>query len=91
VRDEPQPVRRAVARDLLDRLAARLDATARSSSVIALAIHVTSWCATRLRSAVTSPPPPRRATRLPSSSRANETGPRLETTISFAGRHRRGA
>jgi hypothetical protein len=44
VRDEPQPVRRAVARDLLDRLAARLGATARSSSVIALAIHVTSWC-----------------------------------------------
>ena len=72
MRDEPQPVRRPVARRLVDRLAARLATTARSSSLIALAIHVTSWWATRLRSAVTSPPPPRRATRLPSSSRAND-------------------
>src|SRR5919201_6144551 len=38
---------------------------------------------TRLRSAVTRPPPPRRATRSPCSSRPKETGPRLETTISF--------
>ena len=41
-------------------------ATTRSSSVIALAIHVTSWCSTRPRSAVTSPPPPRRSMRAPS-------------------------
>ena len=40
-------------------------ATARSSSLIALAIHVTSCCATRLRSAVTRPPPPRRVMRVP--------------------------
>src|SRR5204863_9878430 len=58
-------------------------ATARSSSVIALAIQVTSWCETRLRSAVTSPPPPRRAVRPPEASRPNVTGPRFETTISL--------
>ena len=58
-------------------------ATPASSSLIALAIHVTSWCATRLRSAVTSPPPPRRATLFPPASDAYDTGPRLETTISF--------
>src|SRR5262249_7873654 len=62
---------------------ARSCATRRSSSVIALAIHVTSWCATSPRSAVTRPPPPRRATRLPASSRPKVTGPRLETTISL--------
>src|SRR5437764_6962529 len=58
-------------------------ATARSSSDIALAIHVTSWCATRPRRAVTSPPPPRFATRSPSAVRAYATGPRLATTISL--------
>ena len=49
VRDEPQPVGRAVPRGLLDRLALRLrgdDLGPRR--VIALAIHVTSWWATRL-------------------------------------------
>ena len=66
--DEAETVRRAVPGALLDRRASRL---------------VTSWWETRLRSAVTRPPPPRRATRLPSSSRKNETGPRLETTISL--------
>src|SRR2546422_1848414 len=49
---------------------------------MALATHVTSWCMTRLRSAVTSPPPPRRATRSPCASRANVTGPRFDATIS---------
>src|SRR5207248_1191863 len=58
-------------------------ATARSSSVIALAIQVTSCRSSRPRSAVTRPPPPRRATRLPSPSRPNDTGPRFETTISL--------
>ena len=38
-------------------------ATTRSSSLIALAIHVTSWSAISPRSAVTSPPPPRRTIR----------------------------
>src|SRR4051812_39482502 len=38
---------------------------------------------TRLRSAVTSPPPPRRAMRRPSGDRAYATGPRFATTISF--------
>src|SRR5205823_94277 len=52
-------------------------------SVIALAIQVTSWCVTRLRSAVTRPPPPRRAIRSPSGPRAKAAGPRFETTISF--------
>src|SRR5829696_1069632 len=50
---------------------------------MALAIQVTSCMATRLRSAVTSPPPPRLATRPPSTSRSKVTGPRLETTINF--------
>src|SRR5439155_8997995 len=58
-------------------------ATSRSSGLIALAIHVTWWCETRLRRAVTRPPPPRRAVRLPAAPRAKVTGPRLETTISF--------
>jgi hypothetical protein len=40
-------------------------ATARSSSVIALATHVTSWRETSGRSAVTSPPCPRCSTRSP--------------------------
>src|SRR5205823_14388618 len=57
-------------------------ATKRSSSVVALAIHVTSWRSRSPRSAVTSPPAPRRATRLPSASRPYVTGPRFETTIS---------
>ena len=80
VRDEAQPVGRAVARGLLERVAPA--SAARSSSVIALAIQVTSWCCTRLRSAVTSPPPPRRG-RAPSASRPYDTGPRFETTISL--------
>ena len=82
VRDEVEPVGRPVARRLLDS-AASSPATTRSSSVIALAIHVTSWCETRLRSAVTRPPPPRRAIRSPWAPRPNDTGPRLETTISL--------
>src|SRR5207244_8370968 len=55
----------------------------RSSSVIALAIQVTSWYCTRLRSAVTSPPPPRFAVRVPPSARPYDTGPLFETTISL--------
>ena len=55
----------------------------RSSSVIALAIQVTSWYCTRLRSAVTSPPPPRFAVLVPSLARPYETGPLFETTISL--------
>src|SRR5919109_2345409 len=66
-------------------------ATARSSSVVALAIQVTSCSSTRLRSAVTRPPPPRLATRRPSASCSYVTGPRLETMMSFrrppTGRH----
>ena len=57
-------------------------ATTRSSSVLALAIHVTSCCSRSPRRAVTRPPPPRRSIRAPCSSRSYETGPRFETTIS---------
>ena len=56
----------------------RSAAIARSSSLIALAIHVTSWCAISPASAVTRPPPPRFAT--PSS---YVTGARFATTRSF--------
>src|SRR5919109_2094467 len=58
-------------------------ATAASSPDMELAIQVTSCCSTRLRSAVTSPPPPRLAIRSPDASCVNVTGPRFETTISF--------
>jgi len=50
---------------------------------MALAIHVTSCCATSPRSAVTRPPPPRFVMRSPSGERAYDTGPRFATTISF--------
>ena len=58
VRDEAEPVRRPVPRPPRSPRRAS-SATTRSSSLIALAIHVTSCRATRPRSAVTSPPPPR--------------------------------
>src|SRR5262249_4981675 len=40
----------------------------------------TSWCASSPARAVTRPPPPRRAVRLPSSARSYETGARFATT-----------
>ena len=67
MRDEPQPVRRAVARELLDRLAAGLGDDGAILLGIALAIQVTSWWETRLRRAVTSRRPPRRADSLTAS------------------------
>ena len=84
VRDEAQPERRAVARLLLDRGAAGVD---RDRPVLVASSRSRSRSRrggeTRLRSAVTSPPPPRRATRSPSASRPYVTGPRFETTISL--------
>ncbi len=83
VRDEPQPVRRCRCASSSIGSSPRSRATRRSSSLIALAIHVTSWWAISPRSAVTSPPPPRRTIRSPFASRPKKSGPRFETTISL--------
>src|SRR3954468_5374680 len=58
-------------------------AAARSSALIAAAIHVTgSGCSGKSGpSALTTPPAPRCATNDPSRSRTNPNGPRWETTI----------
>src|SRR3954464_4730483 len=53
-----------------------------SSSVIADAIQIASRLRSRPVSAVTSPPPPRRGTSSPVSSRSNMAGPRLDSRIS---------
>src|SRR5918999_552517 len=56
----------------------RSRATSMSSSLIAEAIQVASRWLTRPVRAVTSPPPPRRGTSSPSSSRSNVAGARFE-------------
>ena len=56
------------------RPAARRRRARGSASPIALATHVTSWRSTSGRSAVTSPPAPRIASRLPSAARRKPTG-----------------
>ena len=56
MREQAQPVRRAVARRSSNASPAVSAATSRSSSLIALAIQVTSWCSSSPRSAVASPP-----------------------------------
>ncbi len=80
---EAQPERRPVVGRSSTASPPASAATTRSSSLIALAIQVTSWCDSSPRSAVTSPPAPRLAVRSPLSSRPYVTGPRLETRISF--------